>query len=56
MSLKICNTPKASTNCPPEFVGTIKFNGHSYEIMGVDLTINEGLDNPYLKEFNYLYG
>ena len=40
--------PKSKTI--PLFEGTIRINSVSYEVMGVDIKINEGLDNPYLKK------
>ncbi len=40
--------PKNNVN--PLFIGSIQINANTYEIMGVDFRINEGLDNPYLKK------
>ncbi len=39
--------PKSNTT--PLFIGTIQINAQTYEIMGVNFTINEGLDSRFLK-------
>ncbi len=40
--------PKNNNN--PLFIGKLQINANTYEIMGVDFTINEGLDAPALKK------
>lgn len=41
-------------NTTPLFIGTIQINAHTYEIMGVDFSINEGLDNRVLKKLQLI--
>ena len=42
------------SNTTPLFIGTLQINAHTYEIMGVDFSINEGLDSRILKKFQLI--